>query len=509
MTDLSEKTDVSASDGLPTGERPGPGYVLGGKYELVKKLGAGGMGSVWEAKHLSLSSRVAVKLMEPSLVEDVLARSRFDREAQAAAGLRSPHVVQTFDHGVENSIPFIVMELMEGESLAERLDANGKLSARETSRVLTHVSRAIQKAHDSKLIHRDLKPGNIFIVHNDDEDIVKVLDFGIAKMTDPAVLDSNSPSTATDSMVGTPFYMSPEQIEGAKNADFRTDIWALGVIVYECLLGRRPFESETLYELMCQICQDPIPLPSAVGEVPAGFDEWFATAADRDVEARFQSAREMADAFRALVDPSYAPTVRDEPKTPAAGERNASAASVAVTPSRGGVSTTTSSAAAEVPRPAASKFNTWVGGALAVVLVGGGLWVWQTSRDGPDPNESSAPGVEAVSENETNEAERTTPGTENDVSPVGTTKSAVDTERADGGTNEPHAAAKKSSATHRPKTPPDVVPRSAVPRTAPAPHRDPKPRSKPAAKPSATAPAKGPTSNPGATDDELIHKAPF
>ena len=273
--------------------------ILAEKYRLVRKLGQGGMGSVWYADHLALNSPIAIKLIDPEIAAHPEALSRFMREAQAAAALRSPHVVQIFDHGIAEGVPYIAMELLEGESLAARLHRVGRLSPREAALVLTHVARAVGRAHEAGITHRDLKPDNVFLVQNDEEVVAKVLDFGIAKasLTGPGA--PNPSATQTGAVLGTPYYMSPEQATGAKDLDHRTDIWALGVIAFECLVGRRPFIGETMATIFLSICAAPLPVPSAIApDVPAGFDEWFMRACSRDVSTRFSTAKEAANEFR-------------------------------------------------------------------------------------------------------------------------------------------------------------------------------------------------------------------
>jgi serine/threonine-protein kinase len=263
------------------------------------------MGAVWQAEHLTLRSQVAVKFIQVDSALHAEALPRFLREAQAAASLRSPHVVQILDHGVDDGVPYIAMELLEGETLAARLERVGHLEAGEMSRIMTQVGRAIARAHEACIIHRDLKPDNVFLVRNDDEELVKVLDFGIAKSGDaeglgaPVVAD-----TRTGAVMGTPYYMSPEQTEGAKGADAGSDIWSLGVMAFECLLGRRPFEAETLGGLLLAICTKPMPIPSEIAPVPAGFDAWFARACARDVKQRFSSAKEAIQNLRSVCEDS-------------------------------------------------------------------------------------------------------------------------------------------------------------------------------------------------------------
>jgi serine/threonine-protein kinase len=274
--------------------------VLAGRYRLDQRLGAGGMGSIWRAQHLVLAAPVAVKLIDREALPDEETIARFMREAQAAATLRSPHVVQILDYGIDQTLPFIVMELLEGENLAQRLRRVRRLTPAETARFVTQTSRAVQRAHDAGIIHRDLKPENVFLVRNEDEEIAKVLDFGVAKV-DRGHLGTEGTRTRTGSILGTPYYMSPEQAQGNKTVDHRSDLWALGVIAFECITGKRPFYSDGLGDLVLQICIRDMPIPSEHASVPLGFDAWFAKAVARDPEQRFQSARELSDALREVL----------------------------------------------------------------------------------------------------------------------------------------------------------------------------------------------------------------
>jgi serine/threonine-protein kinase len=219
--------------------RTQPGQVLADRYRLDAPLGSGGFGTIWRAQHLVLQAPVAVKLIDPEIAKDSGAVDRFMREARAAAALRSPHVVQILDYGFDGDLPFIVMELLEGENLAQRLRRLGRLSPNETARLLNHVARAISRAHEVGVVHRDLKPENVFIVRNEDEEVAKVLDFGVAKM-DSGGLTTTSARTRTGSLLGTPYYMSPEQVQGNKEVDFRSDLWAIGIIARQkAFLQRR------------------------------------------------------------------------------------------------------------------------------------------------------------------------------------------------------------------------------------------------------------------------------
>jgi serine/threonine protein kinase len=272
------------------------GLVLADRYELIEKLGAGGMGSVWRAHDQKLNADVAIKLLAPQFVESDLALSRFRREAQAAAVIRSTYVVQIFDHGVDKGVPFIAMELLKGESLAQCLQRERALPPASTSRILGQVARALALAHSSGIVHRDMKPDNVFLVSEDEEVLAKVLDFGVARHHSD-LGQSVGLRTSTGAILGTPFYMSPEQATG-QVVDRLTDIWAYGVIACECLTGKRAFTGDSLGGLFHAICMANMPVPSTLNKVPAGFDEWFARAVARDKDARFQSIKEAAEGLR-------------------------------------------------------------------------------------------------------------------------------------------------------------------------------------------------------------------
>jgi serine/threonine-protein kinase len=285
--------------------------ILAGRYRLDRQLGKGGMGSVWLAEHLTLNSWVAVKLMDPSIAATTEGAERFKREAQAAASLRSAHVVQVLDYGVHEETPFLVMELLQGQSLAECLEREQRLTPERTLSIITQVARAIGRAHAAGIVHRDLKPDNIFLISEDGQELAKVLDFGIAKTTGPRF---GGMETRTGVTMGTPYYMSPEQVEGKKALDHRADLWSLAVITCECLSGQRPFDGETYGELLLNICARPIASPSSLGLRLRGFDEWFAKGANRDLELRFNSAQELASALGDVVAGRVQPAALSAPQ---------------------------------------------------------------------------------------------------------------------------------------------------------------------------------------------------
>jgi serine/threonine-protein kinase len=287
---------------LVTENAEAPRGLVAGKYRLSRLLGRGGMGSVWEAVHVTLGNRVAVKFIDVEHVDSPEARSRFENEARAAAKLRSKYVVEVYDHGVsDDGRPFIVMEYLDGEPLDRRLDRVGRLTGRETALILQQVCRALSKAHAAGIVHRDLKPENVFLVWDDEDgaDVAKVVDFGIAKFTDASL--SPSSATRTGSVLGTPYYMSPEQARGLRSVDSRADIWSLGVIAYRCIVGGLPFEGEGVGDLLVKLCTADIPVPSAIFPgVPPGFDSFVQRALERDPERRFQSVRDFSDSLGAI-----------------------------------------------------------------------------------------------------------------------------------------------------------------------------------------------------------------
>jgi serine/threonine protein kinase len=285
------------------------GDVLSGKYRLLSLLGEGGMGAVWRAEDLRLAAPVAIKLMHPEDAGSEELRRRFDAEARTAAKLRSPHVAQIFDVGSDEQVgvSFIVMELLEGETLRERLKRAGPLPAPEVGTIVAHVARALTRAHALGIVHRDLKPENIFLCHNGDGLLAKVIDFGIAKRASKSMWYA---PTATGILMGTPIYMSPEQIQSSRKVDARSDLWSLGVIAVECLTGRLPFEADHLPGLALLISQGRATAPSQLGPVPDGVDQWFRQATSVDPSDRFSSAASLAEKLAELCGVSPSPLLQ-------------------------------------------------------------------------------------------------------------------------------------------------------------------------------------------------------
>jgi serine/threonine protein kinase len=276
---------------------PAPGSIVANRFKLIRELGRGSMGAVWLADHLSLDVQCAVKLMAGAALRDPSSRARFALEAKAIAQLQSPHIVRVVDCDVHDDTPFIAMELLQGEDLSDRLRRMGRLDANATYRIVAQIAHGLAKAHAAGIIHRDLKPENIFLAQTDDGEIAKLLDFGIAKTS----FSHADTGTLDGTVLGTPDYMSPEQVRGKGQIDHRSDLWSLAVVAYECLLGQLPFEGPGLCDVFAKILSDPIPVPSQHAPpgvcISAAFDRWWACAVSRDVESRFVSAQELTDAL--------------------------------------------------------------------------------------------------------------------------------------------------------------------------------------------------------------------
>jgi eukaryotic-like serine/threonine-protein kinase len=283
--------------------QPQPGQMIGANVRLVSPLDEGGMGQVWTAEHMTLRSKVVVKFMSEELAATAEGRSRFSREAAAAARVRSPHVVQTLDHGLTtDGIPYIVLELLEGHDLGKHIELGGRMRPAELVQILSQLSRALSKVHECGIVHRDIKPSNIFLCDaGGGEVFVKLLDFGIAKSAQADdIAGPLAAKTSTGALVGTPFYMSPEQLAGTREVDHRTDLWSVGVVTFEALTGIKPFNAQSLASLAVQVMRDELPHPTTHDPtLPAAVDDWFAKACARDPGERFANVREMVDAFAA------------------------------------------------------------------------------------------------------------------------------------------------------------------------------------------------------------------
>ena len=391
------------------------GALLLGKYRVIRELGRGGMASVYEAEHVHIGKRLAVKVLASELSGSTVVIERFFREARAAAAVKSPYIVDVHDSGrLEDGRPFIAMELLVGESLYDRMARVRLIDPRTTVRIVSQVAKGLTKAHAAGIVHRDLKPENIHLcVGEDGEEVAKILDFGLAKFYSPVQTDEKTARLTREGAVfGTPAYMSPEQVKGQGTVDHRADLWALGCMAFECLTGRPVWNTDQGVAMtFAAIAAAPLPIPSHLrSDLSLEFDFWFEKALARDPDRRFQSAKELAESLAKALGTVPPPSLtsfgspshielevlssdeisdiagspaRSVGRAPPRGPRVPSQAlgTVVVSASADeGDSDASRSAATEVPpRPRARSRGRWIWGGLAVIVVGGGAgtaWWW-------------------------------------------------------------------------------------------------------------------------------------
>ena len=317
------------------------GATVGGKYRVDRIIGRGGMGAVFQATNLVIGKRVALKFLGQEAAQNREACQRFQREAEAAGMAESAHIVQIFDSGVtEGGLPFLVMELLTGEDLRARLRREGRLSVPEALRIVSQVLRALLRAHDAGIVHRDLKPDNVFLcARDDDPSFVKLVDFGISKVAHSRPADT---LTRRGTVLGTAFYMSPEQAQSFADIDGRTDLFSVGAILFEMLVGKPPHVAPTYEAVLIAICtQDAADVRSLAPElaIPGPVATLVARALQREREQRFQSAREFLTAISEL-DAAYA---------------------------LDGVTTAASANTHSAARPERKRYGTWVAGVVATL----------------------------------------------------------------------------------------------------------------------------------------------
>ena len=401
------------------------GTLLEGKYRIERLLGAGGMGSVWVAEHTMLHRPVAVKVLDSSATtRDATAVQRFLREAQTAARLRSDHIVDVLDVGrFDDGTPFLIMELLEGETLAARIKREGRLQHGESALLVDHLLSGLSAAHAAGVIHRDIKPDNCFITRKDGREHLKLLDFGISKVAGDA---REMRMTRTGVVMGTPYYMAPEQARGSKEIDHRCDLYAAGAILYECVTGRVPFEAESVNELLFKIVLEPlIPPHSMAPELDPAFEELILQAMGREADARFQTAQQFREALgpyiagristgtqvvERVVLTSQPPPATPRTALPISGNEQTapidSDAMRAITDPNSRPRTSTPSGLQglsktgplQIGEPAPARRNSaWFAvGAVALVGIGGGVFYASTSK-GPSASASAPAPTESVS----------------------------------------------------------------------------------------------------------------
>jgi serine/threonine-protein kinase len=277
-----------------------PGQIIDGKYRIIRSLGEGGMGAVLLGENTRIGRQVAIKVLHASLAEQGTQVERFELEAQLAAKIGSEHIVEVFDMGdLPNGESYMVMEYLQGESLGDRLSRERRLTPELLTGVAAQALSGLARAHEARIIHRDMKPDNIFLARRGNTETVKLLDFGVSKLLADNQRRDGSNLTLGGTLVGTPAYMSPEQARGHA-IDHRTDLYALGVVLYECACGHTPFGSDNIQQILFQVAlEEPPALLSIVPDLDPQFAAIVARAMARQPEDRFQSADEFREAVMA------------------------------------------------------------------------------------------------------------------------------------------------------------------------------------------------------------------
>jgi eukaryotic-like serine/threonine-protein kinase len=285
------------------------GDVIAGKYRVDRLLGAGGMGLVVAATHLELGTSRAIKLMLPETTTEPMADERFLREARAASELKSQHIAHVFDVGrLADGSLYMVMEYLEGHDLSTVLEAGGPMPIEDVALYVLEACEALAEAHGRGIVHRDLKPSNLFLARANDGSLqVKVLDFGISKLVNG---DGTGAKTRTGALLGSPLYMSPEQVQSASVADARSDVWAIGVMLYELCTGQCPFDSEHVMGILGRIAYANPAKPSTLrADVPAALDAVILRCLEKQPERRYQDVAALARALAPLAPASAAALV--------------------------------------------------------------------------------------------------------------------------------------------------------------------------------------------------------
>lgn len=297
---------VSTSQPVGTEKRPEkhsvePGDVVNGKYRVEKVIGEGGVGIVFAARNIELDERVALKFLKPEMLAQTDIVARFLREAKAACSIKSEYVASVYDVGsLPDGAPFFVMEHLEGEDLGSVVQNRGSLGYRETTEYMMQVCEALAVAHAKGVVHRDIKPENLFLTSRSGMNLVKVLDFGISKAAlTGSIFGGAVPLVAkTSNLMGSPLYMSPEQVRSADDVDERTDIWSLGMVLYELLTGTTAFETTNITELCAMILESPMtPITKHRTDLPGGYASIIEKCLEKDPAMRYQNVAELAVAL--------------------------------------------------------------------------------------------------------------------------------------------------------------------------------------------------------------------
>ncbi len=276
------------------------GRTIASKYEVTRMIGRGGMGAVYEAEHVGIGRKVAIKFVDRDVANDEGVVTRFAREARATTAIDSEHIVSVLDAGVEDGRPYLVMELLRGEDLGARLRRLGRLTVKESLHILAQVLRGLARAHEAGIVHRDLKPDNVFVLRRENDALfVKIVDFGISKMSRPKSGTTPLAITGKGTVLGTPLYMAPEQAQALPDVDGRADLYSAGAILFECLTGRPPHTGECYEQIILAICmQDAPDVRSINSTVPANVSAYVARCLARNRDARYGSAFEALAGLR-------------------------------------------------------------------------------------------------------------------------------------------------------------------------------------------------------------------
>lgn len=355
------------------------GTVLEGKFRVTQEIGRGGMAAVYEAENIDIGKRVAVKILSADLITSRIVRERFMREARAAAAIHSPYICEVYDSGMFHDRPFLVMELLQGESLYDRMTRVRQLRVSTTLKIMRHVVRGLAKAHEVNVVHRDLKPENIFLTRDAEGLLLaKIVDFGLAKFYESRDgEDRNVRLTREGALFGTPAYMSPEQARGQGEVDHRADLWALGCIVYECLTGRTVWDvQQGVAMILAQIAKGTLPDPRAYRpDLPDSFVAWFQKSLHPDLNQRFPSARSFLESLEAAL-PSG-----DDDASPS--ERAAAMASLSDIPEPAVATSAAPPASGGTPASqSAGRAIIWFVGTACVAFAGYVGWLYLQGGEG-------------------------------------------------------------------------------------------------------------------------------
>jgi serine/threonine-protein kinase len=388
--------EEQAESGFDLGDLARPGHVLLGKYRIERLLGAGGMGAVVLATHLQLEERVAIKFLLSSVARQPEMVERFLREGRTAIKIRSEHCVRVLDVGIlDGGQPYMVMEFMEGRDLEHTIRELGPLPVADAIDYVLQAGEALAEAHALGTVHRDIKPANLFLTRRADGTAsVKVLDFGISKAAGPA---GNMGMTSTQAVMGSPLYMSPEQMRSSKDVDARSDIWALGTVLYEALAGMPPFDGETVTALIIKITQDPAPpVRLRRPDVPPQLEAALMGALEKDRSRRYQTMADFAAALAPFGSPSASSSAdriarvlgSPRPRQPSAANLSPLAATA---PAIAGVQTQSAHAVTGArTTTGGSRAPIVIGALVATLLVAGLTGAALLKRSSPSPAAAAA-----------------------------------------------------------------------------------------------------------------------